>query len=764
MREKELRLALVCYGGVSLAIYMHGITKEVWKLVRASHARNRGEAPAGDTEIAYHALLEGLAPHLDLRVIVDIVAGASAGGINGILLAHAIAGGHDMEPLRDLWLAGADVDKLLDPAAAAARSWSKWWATPLIWYARSKGYGMTDDIVDPAARVEVRTKLSRFMRSRWFRPPFSGVGFSAMLYDALVAMAAGKPGPRLIPPGLPLDLFVTVTDFNGRPERLALHSPAAIVETEHRLVIDFHGDADGRIGDPAELAFAARATASFPGAFPPARIGEIDAVIAERRAPWPGRAAFLARIFPRRAMAGLPFDNATLIDGSVLNNRPFGPAIEALRHRPAHREVDRRFVYIDPNPGMRRGGADPAEVPGFFTTILRALAEIPREQPIRDNLEAIAALSARVRRLRHVVDGMTPQVDAAIEDAIGARFFMMPLTPARLSDWRSRAQTVAAREAGFAYAAYGRLKLAQVADVVAARIAALVPERMGIAAGVIAYIEAQRLEVEDATARDGAASAYVGFLRRFDLDFRIRRLRFLLRRLNRLAVAQIKLADRRAIEALKATLYELLAPYLDRRRDAFFDLGVRAAAAGDPGEALTALESALDLRALDATTDAALVGLFAMDLTSPVRRALLRAYLGFPFYDIAMLPLLQGDGLDEFDEIKVDRISPDDARGLADCAVGPPLKGILFNSFGAFFSRSYRENDYLWGRLHAADRLIDIVVSAAGEAAPAAAAIDAIKHRAFRAIVDAERPFLKAIPDLFATLDAALASAPAASA
>ncbi len=35
---RELRLAVVCYGGVSLAIYMHGITKEIHKLVRASAA------------------------------------------------------------------------------------------------------------------------------------------------------------------------------------------------------------------------------------------------------------------------------------------------------------------------------------------------------------------------------------------------------------------------------------------------------------------------------------------------------------------------------------------------------------------------------------------------------------------------------------------------------------------------------------------------------------------------------------------------------
>ena len=42
MREKELRLALICYGGISLAVYMHGITKEIWHLVRASHGHHAG--------------------------------------------------------------------------------------------------------------------------------------------------------------------------------------------------------------------------------------------------------------------------------------------------------------------------------------------------------------------------------------------------------------------------------------------------------------------------------------------------------------------------------------------------------------------------------------------------------------------------------------------------------------------------------------------------------------------------------------------------
>ena len=34
----ELRLALVCYGGVSLAVYMHGVTKELHKLICAARA------------------------------------------------------------------------------------------------------------------------------------------------------------------------------------------------------------------------------------------------------------------------------------------------------------------------------------------------------------------------------------------------------------------------------------------------------------------------------------------------------------------------------------------------------------------------------------------------------------------------------------------------------------------------------------------------------------------------------------------------------
>src|SRR6266567_8134124 len=102
---RELRLALVCYGGVSLAVYMHGVTKELRKLVVASRAfeQHPDENRFGEdaTERAYFEALRALAASgTPARVVVDVVSGTSAGGINGVFLAKALACDGDDTALR----------------------------------------------------------------------------------------------------------------------------------------------------------------------------------------------------------------------------------------------------------------------------------------------------------------------------------------------------------------------------------------------------------------------------------------------------------------------------------------------------------------------------------------------------------------------------------------------------------------------------------------------------------------------------------------
>jgi patatin-related protein len=762
MREKELRLALVCYGGISLAVYMHGITKEIWKLARASRGFMDGTDVDPGSQAVYRALLEAIEAEggVRMRVFADIVAGASAGGINGIFLAQAITTGQSLEPLTALWLDCADVERLLDPDARPLSRFSKFWATPIAWMAANKPGGTVDQTVDPETRDEVKSKLSSFVRARWFEPPFGGPGFTNLLLDAFDAMAASERGPRLLPESQPLDLFVTVTDFHGHPERLRLNSPPEVVETEHRLVLGF-SDRTGHsagIGHAAELTFAARATASFPGAFPPFTVSELDHVLKDRKRAWPGRAGFLKRVLPRQSAAEM-IDRTVLIDGSVLANAPFRPAIDALKNRPARREVDRRFVYIDPKPGVRSIGLPHGKedaLPGFFGTIFGALSNLPRTQPIRDNLEEIDQRSSRIRRMRSIVESLRPEVEESIESLFGMTLFLDRPTANRLRDWRAKAQDRAAKSAGHAYPAYGHLKLTGVAEDTISMLFALSGQRS--TAGRAAIRDAvwtllQENGLDRVSGKSGATAQAIQFFREHDLGFRVRRLRLLARRLTGLADTEAASAE--AIDAMRDAIYHCLSLYLDREMKDFHPAVTRKAAAEatrDPQAALDTLAAARDLKAIDHVTDERIAEALA-GLPKEERRTMLLAYLGFPYYDIATLPLLQGEGLDEFDPVKVDRISPDDATTIREGGAEATLKGIQFNSFGAFFSRAYRENDYLWGRLHGADRLIDIILSSmpAGKTLkPGEAA--AFKRQAFIAILDEEEARLTAIPDLFKQL------------
>lgn len=767
MRQKELRIALVCYGGVSLAVYMHGVTKELWKLARASRAfhtgESLGEGIAGSDHV-YLRLLRHIeaSRQLRLRVLPDILTGASAGGINAVFLAEAIHSGNSLEPLTDLWLSMADVDRLIDPEAKPWSRLAKAWAMPLVHFVLTRPGNAVSESVAPETRAEVRAKLSRFIRSRWFAPPFSGIGFSRLLYSALEAMAKVPAGGPLLPPGHPLDLFVTATDFHGYRALLRLNSPPVVEESEHRLALGFHARAPRlageRLADTLELVFAARSTASFPGAFPPLRLGEIDTLADENGEIWRTRAQFIERIMPAHVRQE-DAEQVSLIDGSVLVNAPFGEATAVLGSRPAQREVDRRFVYIDPRPdrGTMAGRGNTRPV-GFFSAIFGSVSAIPREQPIRDNLQTIEIQSRQAERLRAILNALRPEVEDTVDRLFGHTLFLDRPTPARLRRWRIKAQLTAAEQAGFAFHGYAQAKFAGIVDHLARTIHAAAPglglaDHAPIVERLRSHLTAHGLD--HLAARDGGESeAALAFFRDHDIGFRIRRLRLLARQTTRDLDEELD-GSEEVRDAAREAIYACLNAYFEREALEWLDaefIGLAGQVMDDPGPVLSLLASRRDLATLDERVETSLAeALEAMPRT--LRRRMLLTYLGFPFYDITSLPLLPNEGLTEFDPVKVDRISPNDARSIREGGTRATLRGVEFYNFGAFFSRAYRENDYLWGRLHGAERMVDLVSSTLDRPLDAAE-LRMFKRDAFLAILDEEQDRLTTDPALIGQIRA----------
>lgn len=815
MREKELRIALVCFGGVSLAVYMHGITKEILKLVRASSAlhaitdrgkrssarfsSNRDSAdPEYDTEAVYFDLLRDIGQTLELRVIVDIVAGASAGGINGVMLARALSHNLPMERLRDLWLENADVTELLAPEARA-RSWSKWFLRPLFWAAGAAGVKLISD-------QEVRSKLLLFMRSRWFKPPLDGTKMAALMYDAVVSMGAPRQrAASLLPSGQGLDLFVTVTDFYGCQQLMQIHDPPVIHEREHRHVLHFKYrrrasgavDSDFDLDNAPALAFAARATSSIPGAFPPAQILEMDRLVRMRSAAWPRRAEFITRNFEQYTQLNVDVASVPFIDGSVLNSRPFREAITAIRGRPAYRDVDRRVVYVDPNPAPIGSPAHHG-MPGFFPTLKGALSDIPLAEPVTDELSWVARFNERARRLRGIIDSARPHISQLVADVMVSGSDER-VTENRIRSWRQQANVKAARDAGFAYEAYVRLKLASVRGFVSqlimdirgvrqgspfARAISEIVDAWAIQAGVIYEPAASRSLPGEATTVSDANPKWVAFLLAFDVDYRKRRLRFMIEGQNRLyhmlGSPGFEALDAADVDRLKRQLYERVET-LERREAATFLNAVTRDLVEDifrvapsPAEVreirkyaaafvalhmakldrlIECLGSDIDLDA--STRDIDLLLIETEGWPPSCLREVLVNYLGFPFWDVLTFPVMPWREGGEFNEIRVDRISAQDAGGIERLGTFP-LKGIAFNQFAAFLSRAYRENDYLLGRLHAIDRLIDIVCDAAGSEVITRAAVAELKKRGFLRILDAEEPHLPTCAKMIAEIRSAL--------
>src|SRR5262249_14262832 len=118
---QEVRFAVVLYGGVSLAIYINGVVQELLRLVRSTadiEPAKGGtakddkpkDADVKTSEAVYRKLGRLLDPAvpptettrvtetdpIKTKFKIDIISGTSAGGINGIFLAKALASGADL--------------------------------------------------------------------------------------------------------------------------------------------------------------------------------------------------------------------------------------------------------------------------------------------------------------------------------------------------------------------------------------------------------------------------------------------------------------------------------------------------------------------------------------------------------------------------------------------------------------------------------------------------------------------------------------------
>ncbi len=760
MIKRELRLAVVIYGGASLAVYMHGVTKELLKLVRASKVLHEmGRARAGtaqfsdgadhrehDTEAVYFELLKKVNERQHFRVVVDVIAGASAGAINGVMLGKALVDDGKLDVQTPLWLNDADVEYLSNPRPR----FQKWYLYPLL---RALAHWLPKEI---GTTPETREKLASFVRSSWFEPPFSGKRLCTHFFNALEAMMASRrPGSSLLPDGQRLDVYASVTDLTGYPNRLRLNEALVATDRAHsaycQLTHQGDGDCDFDDGNLPALVWAARSSSSFAGAFPPFEHSELTSLLAERGQEWPGAERFLneSLLVEHDVPARARFDprQRLYVDGGIVNNKPFDAAMAALSQRPADRHVDRFVVYVEPDPKVEPP-ENPSQSIGYLGTIHAALSTIPRNQPILEELEEIVDQDRRVQINRRLVEAEQPHVVEKVRSLL-ARQGGQAVTAELIEYLRESMTEDAGVDMGAAYTGYLRRRVWRLTEALMEEwvVLAQEPNRQQTRRDMLASIESW-WRVDDPAQR---ANLEHDFLDRFDVTYRIRRLQFVIRRLNQHGEEMLTDAARDAIDEFKPVAYDSLNALYEARRalsgsnlfdDALIEQLYLAAQTlplprDEAGALLRSLSGALDLKTSDRALDRAFERFLTQLAADPLHDAFLADYVGFPVYDVLLyLPGTMELGPDPLTRVQVERISPQDSPSLLEAFSG--LKSRNLMGFLGFFNRAYREHDYLWGRLNGADRLVDMVAGVAPEAF-ASGEVEALKGRLFRSIVARER-------------------------
>ncbi|GGF02799.1 DUF3376 domain-containing protein [Mycetocola zhadangensis] len=347
--SRVLRAALAMRGGVSLAVWIGGAVAEidVWRRIRIRTAADGTSCAvlippspdAGahnehwvDRAVRYARVLHSRG--FD-AVEFDVMAGASAGGLNSVMYAVAQRAGASVDGLLTTWRDVGGAWSLMHPPGfrrldSILRGDDYFW--PQVHTALRNFYDPSETDIHPAHRA---TRVT--------------VDLSATIVDSEDSSERGtKEGKG--------HFHFVGSDDNTANERgrniPAAHDPSA----------------DASL---ARLAYAARTTSAFPGAFEPALIFSKtttpDAVVE----PSNSESVDMSFAFhAHREDWSHPF---RVVDGAVLDNIPIDRAFRAIRGMASTVNASRALVYLDPSPpiqplgsvrptayGVRAGSATPS--------------------------------------------------------------------------------------------------------------------------------------------------------------------------------------------------------------------------------------------------------------------------------------------------------------------------------------------------------------------------------------------------------------------
>lgn len=799
---KELRIGLVLYGGVSLAIYMNGVVNEIWNALRASEVRaSKKQFVTKGSVAVYHRLMKDLAlrgPNHDLRIVVDTIAGSSAGGVNGVALGKAIATGADITILKETWIEKAGIGRLAAPAAH-----------PAPWWFRLSGNVLA--VVSPDFR-RVRRTLNKTpgIGWKWARDHIyslfysddpektllRGNYFTKMIASALEDMTHGSSGPNLLPPGGRLDLVLTSTDLYGWPRHLPVDPRFhdKLWETAHAHQMHFRfsrppssafRSSGNDFDEDFALTYAARATAGFPMAFAPASYRTVRKSFTKARYghPIPDKHIFAARHLPEHHLAAYKASKVWMIDGGILDNKPFSAAIRLIEEKPANRAVYRTLMYVEPDPALAEFSKTasmplPIKMPSL-------LYKLFRHEPIFADLQAVAARNRFVKRLIAVADAAKDHG----EHIMGADIAKIPIAkiPIDLARLRAKANKQLREGNNPSYPGYTMLKVRRAADTLAGSISEALGYPHESKHGYFLRQVIRNFLRQEGAFNSPEFDIEKGFyrsnpqltilLRAFDVPYRLRRLRYLVYVANdryndsRITAASIDAFKGELMqsvfafdelteyvrghgEAIRVRLEEAIGNYNSEANNLGVD-DLEAQMGSYTGELAHSEENELSKFVRDHLSDIHLLYRalrihFVRTMRCQgrnIRRAIsnlppllyepiARAYVVYPMIDAAIFPMMDSAGVHDLSTIHVFRISPHDAKALS--RNRHRLESRRLEGFAGFLRRDIREHDLLWGRLDGTERMIDLIVAAAcGPPRTWSNAIQSRRTAALNAAIDA---------------------------